>query len=315
MCLLNVVLLDAKAEFRFLIAFILSGFVAFTVNAWAKRRTNYASLCGNARNTNILISSKIPLDLNNEALMKTRRKMARWVMLAMELAMLKSRGHMDSDEGREHLLEQKLVTAAEWERLVSGDRHSTVFWWIHLEATRLANEDVISPNFAVEISEAASKMRAQANDLMSSLDRDLPLPYTVLCGMLVQLNVLIMSTWKGVEWSIWLHSLGSAELLDQGRFWIDILVLLSWNVSYKALYDLNYIMQNPFGNRRIDVAHEVIFAGIRKLSIALANGEDHAPPADDEDEDADTYGDKNNKKENDESRRLEIELRTANATN
>lgn len=286
MCVLNVVLLDAKAEFRFLIAFILSGYVAFTVNAWAKRRTNYAALCGNARNTNILISSKLPIDLQDEALMKTRRKMARWVMLAMELAVLKSRGHMDSDEGRDHLLEQELVTAAEWERLVSGDRHSTVFYWIHLEATKLARAKVISDNFAVEISEGASKMRAQANDLMSSLDRDLPLPYTVLCGMLVQLNVLIMSTWKGVEWSIWLHSLGSAELLDQGRFWVDIFVLLSWNVSYKALYDLNYVLQSPFGNRRIDVAHEVIFAGIRKLSTALANGVDNVPPTD-EDEDAD----------------------------
>lgn len=27
-------------------------------------------------------------------------------------------------------------------------------------------------------------MRAQANDLMSSLDRDAPLPYSALCGML-----------------------------------------------------------------------------------------------------------------------------------
>ena len=39
-----------------------------------------------------------------------------------------------------------------------------------------------------------------------------------------------MSTWKGVEWAIWLHSFGD-ELTAQPKFWIDILVLFAWNVS------------------------------------------------------------------------------------
>ena len=37
---------------------------------------------------------------------------------------------MDAEAGRAHLLSTKLLETAEWEALVPGDRHSTVFWWI-----------------------------------------------------------------------------------------------------------------------------------------------------------------------------------------
>jgi hypothetical protein len=57
-----------------------------------------------------------------------------------------------------------------------------------------------------------------------------------------------------------------------------VLVLFSWNVAYRSLYDLGYVLHNPFLNRRIDVAHESIFGGIRHLSVELAGG-NHLPPA------------------------------------
>ena len=65
--------------------------------------------------------------------------------------------------------------------------------------------------------------RAIANDLMSNVDRDQPFSYTALCGVLVKINVVIMSTWKGVEWSIWLHNFGYDELPNQPKFWVDML--------------------------------------------------------------------------------------------
>ena len=86
-----------------------------------------------------------------------------------------------------------------------------------------------------------------------------------------------MSTWKGVLWSIWLHSMGG-ELFAQPKFYFDVLVLLSWNISYAALYDLSYTLHNPFGHRRLDVAHETIGGGIRRLSQQLMEGESHLPP-------------------------------------
>jgi hypothetical protein len=79
-----------------------------------------------------------------------------------------------------------------------------------------------------------------------------------------------MSTWKGVEWGIWCRSFGYYGLVNKPKFWIDLICTLAWNVSYGGLYDLGYSLHNPFGERRIDVAHEAIGGGIRRLSVALA---------------------------------------------
>ena len=75
---------------------------------------------------------------------------------------------------------------------------------------------------------------SQANDLMSSLDRDKPFPYASLCATLVYINIVIMSTWKGVEWSVWLYNYGD-DIVCQPIFWLDLLVLFSWNLSVAIL--------------------------------------------------------------------------------
>ena len=185
MCQLNDVLLDAKTEFRFLIAFILAGYVGISVSIWAKRRSNYASLCGCARNLNIVIASVLPIDTSNVKLCEQRKKLCRWVMLAMELSMLKARGHMDSNDGRDYLIKSGLALRPEWDVMVKGDRHSTVFWWIMNEFTTMGRNGEIDSTFVMLVAESVSIMRAQANDLMSSLDRDKPYSYTALCGLLV----------------------------------------------------------------------------------------------------------------------------------
>lgn len=89
MCQLDTVLMDSKTEFRFLIAFLLAGYVTVTVRMWGVRRQNYASLCGNARNLNIQIASFLPVDGADAEVTASRETLGRWVMLAFELAMLK----------------------------------------------------------------------------------------------------------------------------------------------------------------------------------------------------------------------------------
>ena len=44
------------------------------------------------------------------------------------------------------------------------------------------------------------------------------------------------------------------------------------------MYDLCKILYNPFGNRRVDVAHEAIQSGLRKLADALITSADKALP-------------------------------------
>jgi len=278
MCQLENMLQDSKSEFRFLIAFVLAGFVGATVRMWGVRRQNYAALCGNARNLNIQISALLPV--NAGPVLNARRVLlARWVMLAFELAVLKPKGLMDSEAGREYLTAQGLLEVGEWEAMVPGDRHSTIFWWIQTELARLCREErVLEPEFVATIAQSIAQMRAQANDLMSSLDRDKPFSYTALCGLLVSINILIMSTWKGVQWAIWLRSFGD-QFAAQPKFWCDIFALFAWNVSYKALYDLSYQLHSPFGDRRLDVAHETIRGGIRRLSQQIAVASERLPPS------------------------------------
>ena len=112
---------------------------------------------------------------------------------------------------------------------------------------------------------------------MSSLDLDTPIGYASLCGLLVTINIFIMSTWKGIEWAIWMRSFGG-PIAEQPKFYLDLFGLFVWNLSYKALYDLAYLLHNPFGPRIIDVAHETIFRGLRTLAEELMEGHSHIPP-------------------------------------
>lgn len=275
-CQLEDILTFWKGEFRFLIAFMLAGFVAASVKTWGARRTMYASLCGNMRNLTIKLAAYIPIDKADEQLMAHRKTLGRWVALAFEVAFLKSRGNMDSDKAREHLLSSQLMVDGEWEKMVPGDRHSTVFWWIHTQVVRMEHHGILAKENIPSISDSIGSMRGKANDLMSSLDLDKPIPYTSLCGLLVTINVFMMSTWKGIEWSIWMRSFGFG-LLYMSKFWMDMLGVFVWNLSYKALYDLAYILHNPFGDREIDVAHEIIFKGLNTLQRELMEGSDHIP--------------------------------------
>ena len=280
MCGLEASLNQASGHFRLLIAFVLGGFVASTVGMWRQRRQNYASLCGSTRNLCVQIQASLAWDESGETT-KLRETLSRWVLLAYELAVLKPRNAMDSDRARDHLKAVGLLEADEWEKMVPGDRHTTVFFWIlakcRQQATETGGKLRSERAWALEtIAEAVGVMRSQANDLMSSLDRDDPFPYLSLTTFLVNVNVLLFTSWKGVEWAAWFYKSGGG-IYRAPKMYVEILVLFVWNLSYQAMYDLSYVLHNPFGARRIDVAHEVIAAGIRKLATSLAHAGEHIP--------------------------------------
>ena len=264
MCAFEDTMSFAKGEFRFLIAFILAGYVASAVGRWKEVRTDYASLCGNTRNLILNINSILPQTSKIED--DCRGTATRWALCAYELAVLKSRGHMDSPQGRQYLEENGDLQPGEWDVLAPGDRHTAVLFWLQTLITELVHAEDLEGEMALKLCEDISSFRAKANDMMSSLNRDRPFPYVALCGLLVKLNVFIFSTWKAIEWSAWLKTFGYAGLFGgQIRIWADFLVLFVWNVSYMGLYDLGYYLNNPFGNRRIDVPHEAISGGLHRL--------------------------------------------------
>ena len=125
--------------------------------------------------------------------------MARWSLLGFELSVLKARGQIDMEEyAVPHLRQLNLLADGEWEAMVPGDRHTTVWLWMQTMAVKLSNEGIIeNPIHVQTLCNAVTLIRDRANDLMSALDRDQPFPYVSICGLLVNLNLLLNALWKG----------------------------------------------------------------------------------------------------------------------
>ena len=238
----------SSGEFRFLTAIVIGSFIGRAITAWKERRTNYGSLCGTARGLILALSTHLPMhQLGGKTSVPSphqdeidfravRERMGRYVVLALELAVLKGRGHMDSEEGLAHLQDQKLIQDGEWcaaaaqtlaaparrpipcneasssrvwrrvlspcsrcahahrEAMQPGDRHTTVLWWIMLQTKLLVVDGYLSKQEHITVVESTLAMRAQANDLMSCMPRDLPYPYASVVGALVNFVIFVQST-------------------------------------------------------------------------------------------------------------------------
>jgi len=253
---------DGSDSLRILSGFILGGFLVSSVNLWRLKRTSYAALCGSTRNLLINICSIIE-DQTEKAVM------SRWVLLGYELAVLKSRGLIDTVHARSYLERYGLVQSDEWERMVNGDRHTTVWFWIQTKANKLKMAKCIdSVEFQI-ICNAVTLSRDKANDLMSSLDRDHPSPYVFICAFLTNLNLLFKSFASGFLWSSWTYNHGYAIYAEPGM-WAEVVVLFLYSSVLAMLFDVCALLHNPFGGRDIDVNHRDIGNGIRNLGSCLS---------------------------------------------
>lgn len=183
-CLLSETLDSGVPILRFLSAFILGGFVVSSVHLWLVRRKAYCALCGATRNLLINICSIVKNDDDKDLF-------CRWVVLGYELAVLKGRGLIDSDVGKSYLQKLRVMDLSEWDAMVNGDRHTTVWFWIQVKAEKLMREDEISQISFQTICQAITLSRDKANDLMSVIDRSQPPPYVFVCGLLVNANLAI----------------------------------------------------------------------------------------------------------------------------
>jgi hypothetical protein len=86
----------------------------------------------------IQLSTLLPLS-EDEHIAHARKMMLRWVVLGFELAVLKGRGLVDAEEGRQLLESLGLVVDDEWDAMVPGERHTTVWFWLQLKARKLAD--------------------------------------------------------------------------------------------------------------------------------------------------------------------------------
>lgn len=257
--------LDAGASsLAVLTSFVLGGFLASTRQLWLARRTAYCALCGATRNLLINVCSLAPK--------QERHVLARWTCLGYELSVLKGRMLIDSDEARVFLTKANLIAENEWETMVNGDRHTTVWFWVQTKARQLRDEGMISEFDLQTVCNAVTLSRDKANDLMSCIDRDQPPPYVFVAGLLVNLNLFFESTTKGADWSVWVND-ARAKIWTEPRFYTSVLFLLLYTTMFALLFDVCAVLYNPFGPRDIDVPHETVGRGIRFLAKELASAE------------------------------------------
>lgn len=255
---------DGKTRLSLLTSFVLGGFLLTTRELWLARRTAYCALCGSIRNLLINVCSLAPEE--------DRHVLARWACLGYELSVLKGRMLIDSDEARVFLTDANLVVNDEWEKMVNGDRHTTVWFWVQTKARQMRDEGRISEFGLNAICNAMTLSRDKANDLVSCIDHDQPPPYVFVTGILVNLNLFFESTAKGLEWSEWVND-AHAKIWVQPRFYISVLFLLLYTTMFALLFDVCAILYNPFGPRDIDIPHETFGRDIRFLAKSLATVE------------------------------------------
>jgi hypothetical protein len=228
MCGLETTLSTGSTHLKFLSAFILGGFLTGSVHLWLTRRTAYAALCGATRNLLINVCSIIPDQYDKEL-------MARWALVGFELSVLKSRGLIDSNEGKDYLEKINVIEGDEWDAMVPGDRHTTVWFWIQAKAERLTQNESISEMRFQTICNAVTLSRDRANDLMSSLDRDQPPPYVFICALLIDINLLFVSLATGIKWAIWMHDT-NGRIWTEPRMYAAILSLFLFTSIYAMLF-------------------------------------------------------------------------------
>ena len=196
-CGLLDILKRGALQYRVLAAFIIGGFVISCVSIWKTRRTAYCMLCGSTRSLILNIGSILPIPTEDDLKIKeTRKLMIRWAILGYELAVLKARDEIDTNEGKRYLEALHLLEKDEWIQMVDGDRHTTVWYWIQVKAKQLADEGVITWPAFLQLANTVTESRDKANDLMSKIDRDQPRPYIFVCAVLVNLNLVLISLAK-----------------------------------------------------------------------------------------------------------------------
>ena len=261
--------------FRSLLAFVLGGFVSLSVSTWKERRTNYASLIGSSRTLLLLFASLLeptPHDTERDLLARraAKRTLGRYVLLATELAVLKACAQMDTAAGKLHLERYDLLQEGEWAAMAAGDRHTAVYGWILKLSKRLAGRGMLSQQELKSITDAVVAARGQANDLMSSLNRDVPYPYAQMVGLMMRFYITLASMRFGIV----------AKTRVGGIKAFGLLANFMYVLIFLGLHDIFKTLHNPFLHRRIDVGHEPIMGGLRALAKhLLLEGDSPQPPS------------------------------------
>ena len=171
-------------------SYTISAYVMLGVTRWYQRRLYYIALLGNMKAFVVLVMGLLenpearkgvpeeelhpscsPRQL--KAAHDARCSFARYSVLVLELAMLKQRGHMDSEEGLQFLMKEKLVTSrAEWAMMVSGARHLTILNWMAHLLRRCKNVGILHD--LEQLTSLIERARSNSSDMLDPTIYDFP---------------------------------------------------------------------------------------------------------------------------------------------
>ncbi len=81
---------------------------------------------------------------------ETRRTLARWTLLGLELSVARARGVADHPRLKPHLEALELLRPGEWEAMVAVERHNTVWFWIVAALNRLRPSGTLTGTRAID---------------------------------------------------------------------------------------------------------------------------------------------------------------------
>jgi len=268
-----VIVQEMTSTLTTLSAFVLSGFVAKVVAEWRQQRQTYATLIGKARNftTQIAAYIRAPKDRPDleVAAWNARRKFGRYIKLSMEFATQKGYNKMDSEECREHLEKIGYLAPGEWALLANGDRHTTVYMWMHWLIRECQDEGIIGEMTAMTLCVSNSDIRAFANDLNNYLFQEIPFPYAHVTTMLVKILMIAVVT-KFSMITMWRATDENENVFFQ---FLELAFVGIITAVYQGLLDLHHILHSPFGEKALDVNHEgILYQGLGKtIDFMLGN--------------------------------------------
>jgi hypothetical protein len=222
-------------------SFVVSGFVTFVVSRWYQRRLYYIALIGNLKALLVLAEAFIAAPPTGhegslhdqedtratsqrllQAAADARRTIARYAVLAFELAMLKQRGHIDTEIGRRWLSDEGLLleeTASkvdraaptlappaqtarakrpsEWDLMVPGARHLTVLAWISTIFRKCLHMGLLPDGALPELCHLIERARSNSSDMM-----DRTICKMLACPPACLSTCLLQSTYPFVHFSI-----------------------------------------------------------------------------------------------------------------
>lgn len=273
----------ATASVRSTIGFLLSGFASKVVSTWMSRRKNYQKMLNQARAVLVDIASMIVFvptgtKEDRQICIQMRSELARWTVLAFELAVAKARGTQDSSVTKGRLLQSGVLMEGEWQHMIPGDRHTTVFYWMTSSLNRLyIRTNVIHKDAMKHVYGSVLKLQVESADLMSCVDHDLPYPYVHLVHFIVKALLIFNMCSMAISYRLTLNAHGDNSELA-GAIVIVVANSFFFNFLYQGIVDLHATLTNPFGHRRLDINHSVLAStALRTLALNITKGDGPHP--------------------------------------